>query len=237
MDRLAGDDMVERAFKLIGKGLYSVPEARRLTRIPGPTLRRWVCGYARRRDGARVEYLPLLARSHPFIDDAIALSFRDLIELRFINRLRELDVPRAEIKAAIDAARALLRTDYPFGTRRFATDCRRLFSEIADRPGFLLHLRTSQISFDRIFLPDLYAEIELERDDAARWRPESGRRFVIIDPERSFGKPILDAHGIPTAVLARAVHVEESITRVADWFEVPDDAVQAAVDFEGRLAA
>ena len=100
-----------------------------------------------------------------------------------------------------------------------------------------MRVRTNQISFDRLFLPDLYAEIEFERDDAVRWRPESGRRLVVIDPERSFGKPILDAHGIPTAVLAKAVQVEESITRVADWFEVPDEAVQAAVDFESKLAA
>src|SRR6266404_1310802 len=229
--------MVGYAFKLIGKGLYSVQEARRLTRVPGPTLRRWVCGYARRRDGSRVDYPPLLTPSHPAIDDAIALSFRDLIELRFINRLRELHVPWSEIKATIDASRAMLRTDYPFGTRRFATDGRRLFSEIVDRPGLLLRVRTNQISFDRLFLPDLYAEIEFERDDAARWRPESGRRFVVIDPERSFGKPILDAHGIPTAVLAKAVQAEDSIARVADWFEVPDEAVQAAVDFESKLAA
>ena len=228
---------VEPEFKFIGKGLYSLREARRLTGVPGPTLTRWVKGYARRRKGEQIVYDPLLAPSLPQLDEQIALSFRDLIELRFINRLRELKVPWSEIKATIEAARGLLDTDYPFGTRRFATDGRRLFSEVVDRPGFLLRLRTNQITFDRLFSPNLYSEIEFEKDEAVRWRPEAGRRFVVLDPRRSFGKPILDEHGIPTAVLASAVRAEDSIERVADWFELPDDAVQAAVDFERKLAA
>jgi uncharacterized protein (DUF433 family)/DNA-binding transcriptional MerR regulator len=224
-------------YTYIGQGLYSMGEARRLTGIPGRTLNRWVKGYARHRDGERVEYEALISPSLPILDDQITLSFRDLVELRFINRLREHHVSWAEIKTTIEAARELLDTAYPFGTHRFATDGRALFSEIIDRPGFLLRLRTRQISFDRIFSPDLYDEIEFENDTAVRWRPDAGKSFVIIDPGRSFGKPILDEFGIATGVIAKAVAIEESVRRVADWFELPEDAVTAAVDFEQKLAA
>jgi len=225
------------AYNFIGKGLYSVPEARRLTKIPAPTLNRWVQGYVRRRDGDTVSYDPLLQPSLPEIEEKVALSFRDLVELRFINRLRTLKVSWAEIKGTIEDARDLLKTNYPFGTRRFATDGRRLFSEIADKPGLLLRVRTKQITADRIFSPDLYSEIEFEDDDAVRWRPETGRSHVVIDPERSFGKPILDRYGIPTALLAKTARAEDSAAKTADWFEVPLDAVIAAVEFELKLAA
>jgi uncharacterized protein (DUF433 family)/DNA-binding transcriptional MerR regulator len=228
---------VAEVYNLIGRGLYSLRETRRLTKIPRPTLNRWVKGYARRRAGERVNYDALLQPSLPILDEQITLSFRDLIELRFIDRLRQLKVSWAEIKATIDAAKSMLETDYPFGTRRFATDGRRLFSEIQDRPDLLLHLRTNQITADRVFSPDLYSEIEFEKDDAARWRPAAGRSKVVLDPGRSFGKPILDEFGIPTALIKSAFDAEESIDRVADWFEIPGDAVQAAVDFEIKLAA
>ena len=31
--------------KLVGVGLYTVPEAARLTKVPSPTIRRWLFGY------------------------------------------------------------------------------------------------------------------------------------------------------------------------------------------------
>ena len=228
--------MVE-PFSLIGKGLYSLSDTRRLIKIPRPTLNRWVRGYARRRKGGRIDYPPLLNPSLPELEDQIVLSFRDVIELRFVNRLRELEVSWQEIKATIDAAREILKTDYPFGTRRFATDGRKIFSEIVEHPGYLLHLRTNQITADRFFSPDLYAEIEFEQDDAVRWRPASGRSMVVIDPGRSFGKPILDRFSIPTSLIKNAFDTEEVVSRVADWFEIPDAEVEAAIDFENKLAA
>ena len=70
------------------------------------------------------------------------------------------------------------------------------------------------------------------------WRPEAGRKVVVLDPERSFGKPILDEFDIQTQVIARAVAAEEgSEKRVADWYDIPVPAVQAAVHFERQLLA
>ena len=228
---------MDPAYQFIGKGLYSVAEARRLTRVPGPTLARWVKGYARRRKGERKDYAPILDASLPKLEGQIALSFRDLVELRFVNRLRELKVSWFEIKATIDRAREILQTPYPFGTYRFATDGRRLFSEIIDKPGFLLRIRTNQITADRLFSPDLYAEIEFEHGDAVRWRPEAGKSLVVIDPGRVFGKPIFDKYGIPTSLVKKMWEAEESIQRAADWFEISDESAEAAVAFELKIAA
>jgi uncharacterized protein (DUF433 family) len=63
------------------------------------------------------------------------------------------------------------------------------------------------------------------------------RRHVVVDPLRSFGQPVVNKEGVPTAVLSHALDVEKSVARVARWFEVSRASVKAAAEFEARLAA
>lgn len=72
---------------------------------------------------------------------------------------------------------------------------------------------------------------------AARWWPLSRRSEVVIDPERSFGQPVLSATGVPTRALAEAVAAEGSVGKVAKLYQVPVPSVRQAVEFERRLAA
>src|SRR5258708_6154650 len=116
--------------------------------MPAPAINRWVRGYARRRAGERVEYPALVAPGLPRIEDEVALSFRDLMELRFINRLRALSVPWPEIKDTVDTARELLKTQHPFTTRRFKTDGRSVYAVLA-KEGTLLRRR--QLAFAQVF--------------------------------------------------------------------------------------
>jgi len=67
------------------------------------------------------------------------------------------------------------------------------------------------------------------------WRPRSNR--VILDPQRSFGEPIVADEGIPTDILASAYVAEGSVDAVARWYEVDPAAVEDAVEFEFSLAA
>jgi uncharacterized protein (DUF433 family) len=227
--------MSEQRFDLIGVGLYSIPEAAKLTGIPAATIGRWVKGYARARHGKLIEHPAVAPSSLPKIDDAVALSFRDLTEVRFIGKLRALRVSWPEIRRTVDLAQELLKTRYPFGSLKFKTDGKQVFAEI-EKSGALL--RSRQFVFATVFEPSLFAELEYEGGVVARWRPEAGRNVVVLDPERSFGKPILDEFDIQTQVIARAVAAEEgSERRVADWYDITVPAVQAAVHFERQLLA
>jgi uncharacterized protein (DUF433 family) len=72
--------------------------------------------------------------------------------------------------------------------------------------------------------------------------PEAARIIkgrVVLDPERSFGKPIDAEAGVPTRALCDAALAGggQSPAVVAEWFGVPLEAVQAAVAFEGSLLA
>jgi len=221
-------------YELIGVGLYSIGEAARFTGVPATTVSRWVKGYARRRHGERVEYPPLMPPGLRLIDDKVALSFRDLMEARFVGKLRALRVSWSEIDRTVTTAREILKTPYPFGSLVFKSDGARVFAEL-EKGGRLL--RDRQFAFGVVFESSLFAELEYEAGQVVRWRPSAGSNVVILDPRRSFGKPLLDEFDIQTRVVAAAVEAEGSATRVAEWYDIPLQAVRTAVSYERQLLA
>ena len=81
--------------EFVGVGLYTISEAAKLLRSSPRTIRRWVEGYDYQRNGEKAHSAPLW-RPDLSIDDGVELSFRDLIELRFINAFTVLEVPRTK---------------------------------------------------------------------------------------------------------------------------------------------
>jgi uncharacterized protein (DUF433 family) len=223
-------------FELIGGGLYSIPEAARLTKVPAVTINRWVRGYARRRQGEKVEYPAIMPSSLDPIDGRFALNFRDLMEVRFVGKLRDLKISWSEIRNTVLTARDICESDYPFGSLTFKTDGRKVFARLQQTNGINL-LRQRQFIFEEIFEPSLFAELEYEGGRAVRWRPSSGLRVVVLDPGRSFGQPLLDEYDVRTSVVATSVEAEGSEERVADWYDIPLQAVHAAVSYERYLMA
>jgi uncharacterized protein (DUF433 family) len=59
----------------------------------------------------------------------------------------------------------------------------------------------------------------------------------VLDPEVSFGRPVLTAYGVPTEIIAHAMKVEQDAKTVAVQFEIPVDKIRAAVKFEEQLQA
>jgi uncharacterized protein (DUF433 family) len=60
----------------------------------------------------------------------------------------------------------------------------------------------------------------------------------VIDPTICFGKPIVEAVGIPTAVLAAAHQANDKDEElVGEWYNVSPSYVLAAVEFETSMAA
>ncbi len=225
---------------ILGQGIYSVPEAARLTHVHPRTIRRWLRGYTYQvQDGSRKSPEVVLA-DLPEIDGALALSFRDLIEVRFVNAFRQYGVSWKVLRATSLKARKIFGTSHPFSTKAFKTDGKTIFTEIAAELGGsedpkLLDILRDQYVIRNILVPHLYKGLETRNGQIIRWWHD--RKRVVLDPERSFGQPVVHKDGIPTAVLAKAVKIEGSLERVASWFEVHAVSVQAAVDFEERLAA
>lgn len=223
---------------LLGVGIYSISEVARLTGVPSRTVSRWVKGYRYDYRGEQRSSKPVWTHQLPVIEGTVALGFRDLIEVRVVHAMRVAGVGWKTIRLAQDRAREILKTPNPFASGRFKTDGRGIFAYVGNETGerCLIDLSHSQFAFRR-FLEPYLVDVEFnDKAEASRWWPLGTKRNVLLDPERSFGQPIV-RQGVPTAILAVAAKAEGSAQAVADWYELPLRSVRDAVEFEQSLRA
>ena len=224
---------------LLGVGIYSVPEASRLTGVSADAIRRWLWGYRHRAaDGTPVHSAPLWSPQIPVIDHSKALGFRDLIEIRFVDHFKKNGLSLRAIRGIIGAATELVEASYPLSTVKFKTDGRRVLAEVLDgeEKRLAFDLRTGQLLFS-FYWDQLYDALEYSTyDELLRWWPLGKGHRVLVDPKRNFGQPI-SPEGVPTHVLADAFCAEGNIESVVSWYKVEPESVQDAVDFEHRLRA
>jgi uncharacterized protein (DUF433 family) len=225
------------AYQLIGIGIYTFPEASRLSGVPISSIRRWALGYEYSFRGER-HSMPAVVKPqlHP-ISGVFALGFLDLQEIRFLHAFRRHGVSWHTLRLATEKARVIVGRSHPFSTGKFRDDGKRIMTLIAaeaDDPA-LEDIVSKQLAFARVIKPYLKG-LEFSHGSVARWFPGPDRR-VVVDPTRSFGQPIVTKWGVPTLVLAKAYKAEKSFARVAQWYEIDVPSVRAAVVFEHRLAA
>jgi uncharacterized protein (DUF433 family) len=227
-------------YTLIGLGLYTVPEASRLTNVSSQRIRRWLKGYSFKVAGERRSSGAVWTPELPEIDEKIAVSFLDLMEIRFVSAFLDIGVSWPTVRLAASRAKDLFGQTHPFSTKRFRTDGKTIFAELLDEHAepALLDLVKTQYAFRRVVKPSLYAGLDFTHHDTVlRWWPMGRQKSVLIDPARAFGQPIVKASNIPTALLASAYKAEGSYDRVATWYNVAEKAVRDAVQYERKLAA
>jgi len=225
--------------QLTGIGLYSFQEAALLTGISTANLRRWLRGYQSGR-GEEKRTMPPLWKTELADSELDGLSFHDLLEARFVKAFHQHGVSLQTIRIIAAHARELFDSPYPFTCKRFQTDGKTIFAESLHESGEpeLLDLRGKQIVFNKIIRPFLYEGIEFGVDERAlRWFPKKNKK-VVLDPTIAFGKPIVTDIGIRTDILYEAYLAEGKNKKlVAQQFEVSQQAMDAAIQFEERLVA
>lgn len=217
-------------------GFYSVGDATRLLGVSSASkLRGWINGWPGSKTG------PIVARD---FKSTATVSFLDLMELRFIEYFRAQGVSMPTLRRAAEMARKDWNVLHPFAlsNAHYLTDRVKIIAQAADEVGdkktwemasgqYLMWVTIEEtIAKGVMFDPASHL--------AATWRPRPGDfPDVVLDPSRAFGRPIVDSAGIPTDALFRQWKAEEgNARRVAKWFGVTDEQVQAAVSFELALA-
>jgi hypothetical protein len=228
---------VNAAPDLIGIGLYTVPEAARLTEVAAARVRGWVQGY--HRGGGKPRRSGIVAHQLPELEGKTALSFQTLIEVRFVRHFLGAGVSWRAIRQAAGAAR--LELVGVTGHRlRFSTDGVTVFVDSLASGGDrqARDLVANQYVMLSILKQSIRSEFDLEGDDLIRaWHPRAATPLVLLDPRRSFGRPIVEP-GVPTQTLADALRAERGdFARVAEMFGTSSDAVRQAAAFEMTLAA
>ena len=221
----------------LNTGLYTVPEAARLTRVSTGKIRRWIKGYDFR-SGASVRHSDAVWQGEiKPLDNKVSLSFRDLLELRFVDAFIRAGVSWRTMRRAHTKAQNELQSTHPFCSNRIFTDGRSILLRQGeeDSDQTLIDLSTDQSEFSRIVEP-FRKELEFSGNDIIWW-PLGKERQIVLDPKRNFGQPSAARSGVPTSVLARSVKTNRSVETVSHWFEVSEGEVRDAVEFETRLAA
>ena len=221
-------------------GLYTSAEAARLARLPPTTLRHWVEGYRYRLGGQLVRADPvirLLQEGEP------SLSFVNLAEIIALAGFRQAGVPMQRVRRALEYASLHMGTDHPLGTERILTDGLDLFWEYQEREPNDVQLVNLSREGQKVF-PDVVnrflREMEWGPDlFVTRWWPgrqnEAASGFVVVDPRRAFGAPVLAGTGIRTEDVFQRFRGGESITDLTEDYGLTLEQVQAAIRLETRL--
>jgi uncharacterized protein (DUF433 family) len=223
---------------LVGLGLYTIPEAARYIREPRQKLDRWARGYTFAHRSERRWMAPILQHDVSTLMELRVLTFLDMVELKVVALFRKLGVSLARIREASELATRDWGMHHPFATRQVLTDGTRLFHRWGlEGGGTLAEVGTERLAFEEMAQPFL-VELDFEHGQLAeRYWPSGRDAGIVLDPLRSFGKPIDEKSGVPTRVLAEMVRGSESPDAVARWYEVEVTAVLRAREFEDRLAS
>ena len=226
---------------LLGKGLYSLPEAAWLMGIPIAKLRRWADGYTFQHRGEDRFSKPIFQRDLVNRQNKSSLTFADLIELKLVSMFREQGVSMVTIRAAAQAAVKRFGSNHPFAIRRFDTDGKRIFATLEDTKvrGISQERLVEEIALSQTVMEDIaqpfFLKLEYENDEVSLFRPLGKGSRIVLDPHRAFGKPIDEKSGVPTFVLYQMFKGGETIERIAWWYEVDVETVCAAVSYENSL--
>jgi uncharacterized protein (DUF433 family) len=225
---------------IVGQGIYTVPDAVKLTGVSAPNIYNWLYG------GSVSNYVkskqqrhPALAHQYDPIGKIANVSFYDLIQIRFVSYFREKGVSLQTIRRSVDNAAALLSTSHPLCSVRFKTGGGALLAEVFESNGDsnLVELHSMQQVFREVVDPFL-TTLDYDHGHVSKWWHDLGNRKVVLDPDCNFGKPTVAECGYPTETLFEAFMANgRSAATVADWFEIRESEVEEAVDFELRLAA
>ncbi|GIV10277.1 MAG: hypothetical protein KatS3mg019_2368 [Fimbriimonadales bacterium] len=212
-------------------GVYSYAEAARLLGITPRRVARWADGYLfplKRGQGYSAHVLK--SRSHR----RGVLSFPELIELMFVREFVALGVSLPHVRATAEAL-AQEVGDYPFTRKRVLVGGRELL--VRETEHILRRPDIGQLIAD--FTETLATQIEIEDDHVRRYYPPQYARQVYLDRAVRGGEPVVSEHAVPTRIIYALWEQEHNLERVADYFELPMEAVSAAIRYEGewRLSA
>ncbi len=225
----------------IGMGAYSLFDAAYLLHIPYRKLRRWAAGYWYSAADEERFSQPVVPGESDDLADRV-LSFPELMELFVIGFFRGQGVSMAVVRAARASAQRLFQTEYPFAVESLETDGRGIFATIGPELSDELPSRTltvelarGQIAFDELVRPFFRDLLAFERGLAYQYWPLGKSRPVLLDAHRSFGRPILDSSGVPTFAIYQMQNAGEERARIAAWYDISGEDVDAAVEYERGL--
>lgn len=217
---------------LLDRPTHTMASTDRLLGLSAGTARRWIDGHQRK----GVRYPPVI-RVEPTGDDVV--TWGEFVECRMLFSYRDKGVPLSRMRPAIDLLRDRLDTPYPLATTKPYVANRELVLRAQVESGLDQKLYLIVVRNDQLVLNDpahsFYEDIEWSDEIAQSVAPLGRSNVVRIDPRRGFGEPVV--RNVRTSALAELAGAGHSIRELADWYELDQSDVRAALSFEARHVA
>jgi len=212
---------------------YSITEASRYLRLSPATLRSWVLGRPYPTARGLSQFAPVLKLAKK---DPATLSFSNLIEAHVLRSLRtEHGVPLGAVRQALAYAQRELRIDQLLLREELCTAGGELFldrygeltnlsasGQLAMRMVFAAHLK--RVEWGKLRFPvRLYPFLVSESSDA---------KSIVIDPQISFGRPVVSNAFISTRSIVDRIDAGEKVEDVARDYDLTREVVEEAVVYE-----
>ena len=232
---MTGEKLTERDLRELPA--YAVGEAAAYLGLPPSTLRSWTLGQRYRVNGQPRVFRPVVAIADR---QGRKLSFINLVEAFVLAGIRrEHSIPLPKVRRAVEYLRRTFGTKRPLAEERFETDGVDLFVEKfgaligATQDGQIqlrdiIRARLKRVRRDLDGIPEKIVLFPA--------RASAGIGDVVIDPRRSFGRPVLDGFGIRTAILAERFFAGDTVEELAEDYGVPSEAIQNALRCQSRAA-
>lgn len=133
-------------YEILGKGIYTISEAARLSGITWPRIRHWIRGDLRNPRGERTPTPPIVETELGKRDGVYSVSFLDLIELLMIEKFRKMGVSIQAVRRAHEKATLVFNNSHPFAMKKFWTDGNDILVDVGieTKDQALLNLRKDQ---------------------------------------------------------------------------------------------
>lgn len=219
---------------------YTMAQAAHYLGLPYSTVKSWVVGQTYYDRNEVEKFLKPVIRPADKADNI--LSFRNLVELHVLSvTRREYKIPMPQVRVAIEYIKKELDTDHPLSDVDIQTDGVDL---LVDQLGQLVAAsKGGQITMKDVVLQYL-KRIDRDRHGVPlRLYPFTRKasfdkqpRFVVIDPELSFGRLALADIGVSTRMIANRIKAGESIEDLMTDYNCSSDMIVEALRCEMSLS-
>ena len=226
--------------KSIFQGIYTIPDAAHILKVPLVKLRRWLKTEAEAEEVICQESTRYGLSKTGINGEGTErhINFLSLIELSTIYRLRDSGIGFVEIRAVRSELSKKYKTEYPFALKGLLADGRKIAKELDKPNDYLLLNAQGQRGFKPI-LKDFFTRIDFEETSqlAGCYYPCGKEASIVVDPRISFGRPTIKGTAIAVETLKALSKGGEPPNQIAEQYEIKESDVEQALEFAIPQAA
>jgi len=213
--------------------LYNFAEADWIANVPRGTAKRWLTGYSYALPGSGLVTRPPVASIQTPGQGGV--SFVDLVEVIAIGGLKRAGFSLLGIRRLVRNCQDIFQEPRPLATLKFKHGGRDVF---VDRGAHLLEVgrRKGMQAWNEVLGPFL-EDLDYAYDVASRWWPLGRASPVLVDPDYSFGLPVIASRGVRTEIILERFKAGDLEEQIAQDFSLQPAEVQRALQFELSRAA